>query len=203
MTENVAHCGSCGQPMGASNAFCVHCGAAAQTESQSPGYAAGAQPRTPPPPPPGQAQPSAQMPPPPPPQMPPPHTQPSPQSQQSQHAGSQYQLQNFVMGEHSASLTQRSLLTSLFDTTFTSLAGTKIVRLLYVLSMILIGLIALFFVIAAFRQSSGLGIVVLFVVAPIFSLFWLIYARLLLELYISVFQIMANSNELVAQGRRR
>jgi Domain of unknown function (DUF4282) len=107
------------------------------------------------------------------------------------------------VGEHSASLTQRSLLVSLFDTTFTSLTGTKIVRLLYVLSMIMIGLIALFFVIVAFHHSSGVGIVVLFVIAPLFSLFWLIYTRLLFELYISVFQIMANSNELVAQGRSR
>jgi Domain of unknown function (DUF4282) len=143
--------------------------------------------------------------PPPPPQMPtqPPYTQPPPQSHQSPHTGSQYRLENFVIGEHSASLTQRSLLTTLFDTTFTSLAGTKIVRLLYVLSMIVIGLIALLFVIGAFHQSSGAGILVLFVIAPIFSLFWLTYTRLLFELYISVFQIMANSNELVAQGRRR
>jgi hypothetical protein len=99
-------------------------------------------------------------------------------------------------------LTQRSFFSSLFDLSFTSLVGPKIIKVLYVLSIILIGLTALFFVLAAFNRSAGAGVVVLFIVAPIASLFYLVYARVLLELFIALFRIMENTSELVAQGHR-
>jgi hypothetical protein len=100
------------------------------------------------------------------------------------------------------SLTQRGFFSSLFDISFTSLITTKISKVLYVLSIILIGLTAFLFIIAAFHQSSTVGLLVLVVVAPIMSLFYLIYTRVLLELVIALFRIMENTGELVAQGRR-
>ncbi len=42
----------------------------------------------------------------------------------------------------------------------------------------------------------------LLIVAPVIALFILGFARLALEICIALFQIMANTNELVAQGRR-
>lgn len=102
----------------------------------------------------------------------------------------------------SPSLTERGFFSSLFDLSFTSLITTKIIKLLYVLSIILIGISALFFILAAFHQSSALGAIVLLIVAPIISLFYLIYARVLLELVIALFRIMENTGEMVAQGRR-
>jgi hypothetical protein len=110
---------------------------------------------------------------------------------------------NFVLNEHPASLTQRGFLASLFDTSFTSLVGTKLVRVLYLLAMIWVGLIALFYILFAFHISPTLGLLVLLVVAPISSLFMLGFTRIVLELCIGLFQVMANSNELVAQGRRK
>ncbi len=99
-----------------------------------------------------------------------------------------------------SSLTRRGFFGSLFDLSFTSLITTKIIKVLYLLSIFLIGLTALVFVIAAFHQSSTVGLLVLVVVAPIMSMFYLIYTRVILELVIALFRIMENTGELVAQG---
>jgi hypothetical protein len=113
-----------------------------------------------------------------------------------------FATQSFVLSEHPASLTQRGFFASLFDISFTSLVGTKLVRVLYVLAMIWVGLLALSYILFAFRLSPALGLLVLLVFAPISSLFVLGFTRIVLELCIGLFQIMANSNELVAQSRR-
>jgi hypothetical protein len=102
----------------------------------------------------------------------------------------------------STSLTQRRFFSSLFDLSFTSLITTKIIKVLYLLSILLIGLTAAIVVLAAFHQSSVAGLLVLVVIAPIVSLFYLIYTRVVLELVIALFRIMENTGELVAQGRR-
>ncbi len=105
-------------------------------------------------------------------------------------------------GNNPTSLTHRGFFSSLFDLSFTSLITTKIIKVLYVLSIILIGFSALFFIVAAFHQSSAAGLLVLVIIAPIMSLFYLIYTRVLLELVIALFRIMENTAEMVAQGRR-
>jgi Domain of unknown function (DUF4282) len=94
------------------------------------------------------------------------------------------------------------VLASLFDVTFTSLVGTKLVRVLYVLAMVWIGLTALFYIFLGFHTSPIAGLAVLFIAAPLISLILLGITRLALELYIAIFQLMANTNELVAQNRR-
>ena len=80
-------------------------------------------------------------------------------------------------------LTNRGFFASLFDFSFTSLVTTKIIKALYVISVIVIGL-------------SSLGLV-----APLVALLWLIYTRVILELFIALFRIAENTSELVAQGR--
>jgi|SRR5580704_7297255 hypothetical protein len=89
---------------------------------------------------------------------------------------------------------------SLFDLSFTSLIATKIIKVLYVLAIIVIGLYALVFIGAAFHDSTAAGIAVLLIVAPIFSLISLIYTRVLLEVFIALFRIMENTSELVARA---
>jgi hypothetical protein len=178
MTDPTVTCTSCHQPNATGSTFCVHCGAALQGSQEQ--TAGTGQTQPPPPPPPPRA-----ATPPPNPSSPPPHATLPP-----------------GIGEHPLSLTQRGFLASLFDISFTSMVGTKLVRALYVLTIIWVGLTALFYIIIAFHQSSTLGILVLLVVAPVMSLFTLGFVRLVLEICIGLFQIMANSNELVAQGRR-
>lgn len=89
---------------------------------------------------------------------------------------------------------------SLFDLSFTSLVATRIIKLLYVLAIILIGLYALLFIVGGFTNSTAAGLLVLLIIAPIFTLASLVYARVLLELIIALFRIMENTNQLVARA---
>jgi hypothetical protein len=89
---------------------------------------------------------------------------------------------------------------SLFDLSFTSLVTTRIIKVLYVLAIIVIGIEALAWVLVGFHQSAGLGVVMLFIVAPIFGLLALIYTRVLLEVVIALFRIMENTGELVVRA---
>jgi hypothetical protein len=82
---------------------------------------------------------------------------------------------------------------------FTSLITTRIIKVLYVLAIVLIGLEAIFWIAAGFHQSTGLGIAVLIIIAPLVSLVALIYTRVLLEVVIALFRIMENTGELVAR----
>src|SRR4051812_6029003 len=78
---------------------------------------------------------------------------------------------------------------------------TKVIKVLYVLSMVIIGLFALVVVVAAFSNSVAGGIVVLVIVAPLAGLLYLIYVRVLLELVIVIFRIMETNVELVSLQR--
>jgi type IV secretory pathway TrbL component len=78
---------------------------------------------------------------------------------------------------------EQGFLASLFDVSFRSLVTTKVIKVLYILSMVGIGLVALAFVVAAFNNNAAAGLLVLIIVAPLMSLLYLIYVRVLLETY--------------------
>ena len=59
---------------------------------------------------------------------------------------------------------------SLFDLSFTSLVTTRIIKVLYVLAIIVIGLYVLIFIAGGFSRSSSAGIFVLLILAPLFTL---------------------------------
>jgi hypothetical protein len=83
----------------------------------------------------------------------------------------------------------RGFFSSLFDLSFTSFITTKIIKVIYVLTLIGIGMVALVFIVGAFRDSVGLGVFVLLIGAPIGALIYTIYARVILEFIIQVFRI--------------
>ncbi len=83
----------------------------------------------------------------------------------------------------------RGFFSSLFDLSFTSFVTTKIIKVIYVLTLIGIGLFALAVVVGAFQESAGLGLFVLIIGAPIGALIYTIYARVFLEFIIQVFRI--------------
>jgi hypothetical protein len=95
----------------------------------------------------------------------------------------------------------QGFLTSLFDTSFSSLITTRVIKVIYIISMVVIGLAALFWIVAAFARSPGFGLIVLIVIAPIVSLLYLVYTRVLLEVIIALFRIMEHTGELVALQR--
>jgi hypothetical protein len=86
---------------------------------------------------------------------------------------------------------------SLFDLTFSSLVTTKIIKVIYVLAIIIAGIIALAYTIAAFAADPVLGLLTLVVLAPIGFLLYVIYTRVILELIIVIFRILETNTELV------
>jgi hypothetical protein len=90
---------------------------------------------------------------------------------------------------------------SLFDLSFSSLVTTKVIKVLYVLSMVVIGLAALVFIGSAFAESAAVGLLVLVIVAPLVSFLYLIYARVFLEVIIVLFRILETNVQLVELTR--
>lgn len=90
---------------------------------------------------------------------------------------------------------------SLFDMSFSSLVTPKIIKVIYVLTLIAIALLAILFTISAFSTNSGFGALTLLILAPIFSLFYIVYARVFLEFFIAIFRVAETNAELVALKR--
>jgi hypothetical protein len=91
---------------------------------------------------------------------------------------------------------------SLFDFSFTTFITSKIIKLLYALSVVGAGLGALAFIIGGFSNSVGLGVVMLLIGGPLYFLIVVIYARVFLEIIIVLFRMAEHIAELAAQGRR-
>jgi hypothetical protein len=91
---------------------------------------------------------------------------------------------------------------SLFDMSFSSLVATKVIKFVYVITLICLTLLALLLVFAGFRVSTGLGIAFLVIVAPLVWFFYLVYVRLFLEFIIAVFRVMETNVELGALKRQ-
>jgi hypothetical protein len=90
---------------------------------------------------------------------------------------------------------------SLFDLSFSSLITTKIIKVLYVITLVLIGLAYVAFTISAFDADSGVGALVLFIFGPLIALFYIVYARVFLEIVIALFRIMESNVEMVGLMR--
>jgi hypothetical protein len=86
---------------------------------------------------------------------------------------------------------------SLFDFSFSSLVTTKIIKVLYVLALIVIALGAVVYIIVAFSQSVALGVITLFVIAPIVGVLYLVWTRVMLEVIIVLFRILETNREIV------
>jgi Domain of unknown function (DUF4282) len=85
---------------------------------------------------------------------------------------------------------------ALFDYSFSSFVTPRLIKILYVLATILISLWTLFLVLAGFKGSSGLGVVMLVIVAPLFFVISMIWARVVLELVIVFFRINTNVQDI-------
>ncbi len=95
------------------------------------------------------------------------------------------------------------LLRSLFDLSFSSLVTPKVVKFVYVITLIVIGFVAVFFIIATFTQSAAYGVVPLLVLAALASLRYAIYARVVSEFIIAVFRLVEYNGELLALKRQQ
>ncbi|MGH2747688.1 MAG: DUF4282 domain-containing protein [Actinomycetota bacterium] len=93
-------------------------------------------------------------------------------------------------------------LKSLFDISFTSLITTRIIKVIYVLSLVGIGIFYLGWVIGAFSTNAAFGLLVLLVLGPLGVVLWAILVRVYLEVVIALFRIMETNVEMVGLLRR-
>jgi hypothetical protein len=94
--------------------------------------------------------------------------------------------------------TQQGFLGALFDTRFGTLITPRIIRVLYILSIIALAIFSVIVIIGAFANSAGFGILTLLVLAPIGFLLYLILIRIYLELVIIAFKINENAHQIAA-----
>jgi len=90
---------------------------------------------------------------------------------------------------------------ALFDFSFTDFITSKIIKLLYGLTIFFAGIVALIIVIGGFSTHPGAGIIALLIVAPIIFLVSVIYGRVLLEIIIVIFRIAEHLAEMAKQGK--
>jgi hypothetical protein len=81
------------------------------------------------------------------------------------------------------------------------LVTTKIIKVLYVITLVLIGLGYIVFTISAFSADPAAGALVLFIVGPFVALFYVVYARVFLEIVIALFRIMESNVEMAGLMR--
>lgn len=94
-----------------------------------------------------------------------------------------------------------SFFSALFDFSFSQFVTTRLIKVLYILSIIVIGLAAVVFLIAGLTQGTASAILAL-VLAPLFFLIYVIFARVWMEIIIVIFRIAENTREIARQGRR-
>ena len=93
-------------------------------------------------------------------------------------------------------------LSSLFDLSFTNFITTKLIKVLFVISIILAACFAIFLVMGGFARGAVEGILMLVIVAPLIFFFYVIYARVGMEVLIVIFRCSEHLEEIARQGRR-
>ncbi len=88
--------------------------------------------------------------------------------------------------------TEGGFFSRLFDMSFTRFVTPSLIKVLFILAIIVVSLVAVFMLIGG-AASAGDGGIVLVILAPIYWLLGIIYARVLLELAIVFFRIEINT----------
>jgi Domain of unknown function (DUF4282) len=116
---------------------------------------------------------------------------------------------------------QRGFFGSLFDLSFTSFVTTKLIKVLYVLSLVILAIAYVVIAIAFFTSGGGdsvtigddgsfetdsggstaLGLLWLFVLGPLFLFFYTLAYRVLFELVVVLFRIFENTRDQLAVTR--
>ena len=87
---------------------------------------------------------------------------------------------------------KKSFCSCLLDMSFTELVTAKIVKVLYMVGIGISGLVAVFFVLKAFGQSFGMGLLHV-IAAPIIFVLMVVILRVKLELILTLFRIEENT----------
>lgn len=82
---------------------------------------------------------------------------------------------------------------ALLDFSFTKFVSPSIVRIVYILVMVLLAIDYLTWVVLGFQLNAFVGVLVLIIVGPIFTLVSLAFARMGLEVLIAVIRTAENT----------
>lgn len=94
----------------------------------------------------------------------------------------------------------KGFLGALFDFSFTSFVTPKVVKVLYVLIVVVVGLSALGFALSVLATSVGLGLIVLLVGAPLYFLVVTALYRITLEFFMVVFRMAQDIRAIRERG---
>lgn len=97
----------------------------------------------------------------------------------------------------------KGIVGSLFDFGFTSFLTPKVIKVLYVLIMVVLGLAGLGSAFAAGQLSTVAGIFVLVIVAPVLFFVFLALYRIFLELFVVIFRIGEDLRTIRERGELR
>jgi hypothetical protein len=97
-------------------------------------------------------------------------------------------------GQEPGQQQRKGFLGALFDLSFTTFVTPMIIKVVYVIGLVLIGLGTLFFAVSGFfGDSPGLGIVTL-VLAPVVGLLYLCFFRMMCEFYLAITRMSEDIN---------
>lgn len=91
----------------------------------------------------------------------------------------------------------KSFVESLFDFSFTVFVTSKIIKLLYILSIVGAAIASLFLITLGFTVSTVIGVLMLLIGAPLVFLLCVTYARVFLEIMIVIFRISEHTAQVV------
>jgi hypothetical protein len=92
---------------------------------------------------------------------------------------------------------------ALFDLSFSRFITPMIIKFVYVLMMIVVGIVYVFYAVVFFRSGvDSLGVLWLLVIGPIASILWLAIARMTLEFYLAVVRVSEDVHHAVGRGGR-
>jgi Domain of unknown function (DUF4282) len=122
-----------------------------------------------------------------------------------------YSAQGAEYGDQGATTTRnaashasaKGFLGSLFDFGFNSFVGPKIIKIVYVLIAVLLGLGAVGLLFIAFAESAIFGIVALVVICPLYFLINLALWRILLEVVMAIFRMAEDLRSIRERGDLR
>jgi Domain of unknown function (DUF4282) len=97
----------------------------------------------------------------------------------------------------------KGFVASLFDFGFESFVTPKVVKVVYVLIMILIGLSALGFLAVAFHISVAFGIIALVILCPLYFFVYVALWRIALEIFMVIFRISDDVRSIRERGDLR
>ena len=97
----------------------------------------------------------------------------------------------------------KSFLNALFDFGFTSFVTPKVVKVLYLLIVVVVGLSALAFTVSMLAANLVLGLVVLLIGAPLYFLVVTALYRIILEFFMVIFRMAEDIRALRERGELR